>query len=196
MQQSFRGFECDCRGLPGPYGVFNYGINWWVKDPNKDTRFPADMEDGNRTNNWIVQHLTVTFKVTKNGAPISHPADDKKWDYLEAWEVDGRTPKRVNGIRTEIQPDLYQIEVAAPEGSCGSILFEGKAYFFENITLPNDFAPGSVPHAGILQSTFNTKAMTGFTPSSNSVEHSILVEWDENGKTKTTVIGDDFSQKK
>jgi len=176
----------ESRGVhEGKWGVYRVKTAWHVTPaplkPPKSAKLPAT--------SWIIQHVTATFSVTdaKTGQPVSHPADDGRWNYWEAWKVPpGKTsPLTVPGKALD---DIFWIDAPLPN-THGTIIETGVAQFYPYQDLPAAFTSAGAPHAGALLSTENAGAMAGLRPGSfPPVTHIVIATWTADNRGRTNVV--------
>lgn len=140
-------------------GAAALAVNW-------DLSFPSF------TGGWIVQEVRLSANVVApTGAPILQVPNTTYW---EAWEVlPFSTRPTTRGFT--LADDTLGVSNPAP-GEYGYASWTTSAAYYDGLQLPSTFAPGNVPFAGSLPSTYENPHLST-TNATEPVIRSFDVHW-------------------
>ena len=160
--------------VSGPKKVDCGGYKWivqWVLDKKSPK------------GGWIVQGVTATFDVKdaagkavdvkKLTGGVIDPAT--QWTpYWEAWKVNAGKDVTKYAEKGDLEDDMYSMP-GLYDTTKGSIKIEGKAEFYEDLTLPADFKVTNAAPAWILPMTRTKPTLAGGT---GAIDHTLTAKWD------------------
>jgi hypothetical protein len=175
------GFKNESGPTTSDCGGYTWTVQW-------------ELDKASPKGGWIVQGVTASLDVKDaagkavdikklTGGKID-PAD---WTpYWEAWKVNAGQKVTTYAEKGDLKDDTYWMS-GLYDTTKGTIKIEGKAEFYEDLTLPDDFKRTDKAPAWILPMTRKKPTLAGGT---GSIEHNLTATWDctAGSKSKATTV--------